>query len=190
MYEEWTLDQTLGWVLWRDPAIVEGLKWGHFGAEVMYNHKPRHAEQEDLLEALRMRDLTCRGSKFGVEDKEEISSIAWKDLRIVPHLTQPCKATQKAEGKSFWVGIIFSASEVKKVFPANGSMKKKKTKGRKKGDGLILGDDERIAYMGKLLDAKEAKSINDAANKAVQKFGVSGSSDEADVKRLNRKYRK
>lgn len=191
MSQEWTLDQTLGWVLWRDIAIAEGLRRGHFGAEVMYNHNPRHAEQDDLLEILRAGDLKCRGSRFGTEDKEEMPPAAWKDLKIVPHLTRSCKAVPKAEGKTFWTGIIFSTADVKGVFSANGSMKKKKTRGRKKGTGLIPGDDKRIANMEKLLDAGEAKSPHDAAKRVVETLNGSDSKHaqpESHIRRLIGKY--
>jgi hypothetical protein len=66
----------------------------------------------------------------------------------------------------------------------------KKKRGRKMNTGVILGDDERVVNMKNLIDQKKAKSVYDAASQTVRSLGQSGASEEADIRRITRKYNK
>lgn len=113
-------------------------------------------------------------------------------LFAIPQPPQKIETSEKSDINFFSSGIAYISSKYderlgeKKTETAK--EKTKKPRGRKKGTGVIPGDDDRVKTMKALIDDQKAKSVNDAASQTVRSQGKSGTSEESDIRRLTRKY--
>ncbi len=205
MSEEWTLDQALGWVIWRDLRVVKKLKNICFGGLAMYpphekgcgardfggkpikivNEKDKRPASERLIEALINDRLAASGHQDNKGDIRRIASKEWRRLFIKIFPRKICEAHPDNGIGSFFTGIVLLSEDVKHCFREGGNESIKKAP-KSKGQGAI-NDKDVLKKVIALKESKEVASIR--AGVELLQHEISGASLEAKVRRITRKIK-
>jgi len=152
----------------RDRMVVEKLSGAHdvAGAE--------------RLDAMRLGDYASDVVRPKVDDVVEKLFDAINRNKLQATVFLPAEpGTASADGSIVW------PNDVAREF---GPLLRALTRpGRKRGDGVILADHERLVEMRQLIVTQQAKSVRDAARKVAPK--EPHVAHESTIARLSRKYR-
>lgn len=140
----WSLVQAKGWVMYRNPKLVdllEGSDGSELAAVAIYPNMRfnREVDEEfpgkrigsinELLLALRSGRVTAQGREDGKGRLQEISTAEWVDLDF-----RRGNDVFRDDG-SWWARVVVSASELRAVFKPLDTSSPKEQATRKRGGG-------------------------------------------------------
>jgi hypothetical protein len=131
--EECSLDQAIGWIIWRDLRVVSQLDTGKVGPMFMYppdeadgsygtlsfggKALTRKSEISQFKASLRAGLIKIRGLCKGEGEMTDISPEMWRDLEIVTHPLNYAFVRPENGIGTWWNKIKVSVQELIAAFP-------------------------------------------------------------------------
>ena len=125
---DWTLHQTIAWIMFRDPTVVKsvaGLGCAHFNKFLNTTILPQQimdqsSAREELLVRLRASDISSKGLTNGSDEAQVLQALEWTSGEFGSERDHPILRHRRFR-KKFWFDVSLAKVAIVSSWPANQS---------------------------------------------------------------------